>query len=686
MTEPAVLAGALWRATVYAAVCQLHLRDNVLLAERLMAEHVKERPSGHWGTVPGTAWALSHIAIAAGRLRRRVDLVPLLGAGHAGVVQLAASWVSGALEEVRPQFGSDAEGLRRLVQAFPDVGGLGSEVSPALPAGAFLGGRLGGCLPFAQGAALDTSGKVTVPIIGDGECETPTTAASWLGRRAVPDSSVLPVVQVNGFRMGNRSLLGAMDDDALRSYFRGLGWDALVIDVATASAQEHRAFHSALREAVEEVLAARPTVLILRCVKGWSGPRSLGERALLGTPDLHKTPLTSPRTDPEQLAQLAQWLASYGPADLFGPDGRARDELAEAVATAHWCSFTPVKRVGVDGGGSMTDHRHVSTFSEAVTDVATCHARREDFRIFSPDELASNRLPHLRDEPWTHELLAEEVLLEWLAGWTACGRRGGVVSYEAFAPLLTAGLVSHIKQRRMAGAKGLPSLNFLLTSYGWHNVHSHGDPSLTTTLLGLGLPSVRVLTPADPARTAAALDEAFDSFDRVNLVVAGKHIRAAHPASTVEEEQERGLAVWPHLSDGGEPDLTIVTAGDIPATVAADAVGRLREQHGCRIRVVNLLDLTVLGSAPPWPRGLGTAEIDHYLGTRAAVLVLTLGHPSAVWGLLAGRLHRPVDVIGWQDPPEPLPQQQLAAALGMDRAGLERAAGQLLLASREVAR
>ncbi|MER7109363.1 hypothetical protein [Streptomyces sp. NPDC000229] len=684
MSDTATLADALWRATCYASVCQLHLRDNVLLNRPLTTQHVKERPSGHWGTAPGTAWALSHLALTAGLLDHRVELVPLLGAGHAGVVQLAAAWVTGELGKLRPQFSPDAEGLRRLAQAFPDVDGMGAEVTPALPAGAFLGGRLGGCLPFAQGAALDSPGKIAVPVIGDGECETPTTAASWLAQRLLPGSSVLPLVHLNGFRMGGRSLLGAMDDEALRSYFRGLGWEARVVHVTAGSQSDHVAFQTALWEALESTLDDRPTALVLRCVKGWGGPASLGGRDLLGTPDLHKTPLVSPRSEPEQMMRLAHWLASYQPADLFGDDGRAKGQLADAVAEARWCSFAPAEPPRA-GRPTMAPSTRAATFTDAVTGVVRRHAARGDFLLLSPDELASNRLAELADEHWAHELLAEEVLLEWLAGWTASGRRGALVSYEAFAPLLTSGLVGHIKQRRLDGARELPSLNLLLTSYGWHNVHTHGDPSLATALLALRAPAVRVLTPADPTRTAAALDEVLDSLDGVNLVVAGKHSRTAHPVGTIAEEHRRGLAVWPHLSDEGEPDLTIVTAGDIPAAVAADAVDHVRDRHRCRVRVVNLLDLTVLGDPTLWPRGLSDQEIDLYLGGHAPVLVLTLGHPAAVWGLLSGRLRRPVDVIGWQEPAGPMPQRQLARSLGMDRAGVAHAVGPLM-ASREVVR
>jgi xylulose-5-phosphate/fructose-6-phosphate phosphoketolase len=681
MDNDAVLAEALWRAVCYASVCQLHLRDNVLLSEPLTAEHVKERPTGHWGTVPGTALALTHIALAAGTLDGEVDLVPLLGAGHAGVVQLSASWVTGELGRLRPEFGPDSDGLRRLSRAFPDVDGLGAEVIPALPAGAFLGGRLGGCLPFAQGVALDAPDRVVVPVIGDGECETPTTAAAWLAHEDLTGAAVLPMVHVNGFRMDGPSLLGRLDDVRLRAYFAGLGWRAVIIHVTDGSQAEHAVFRGALRDALEATAVGWPTALVLRCVKGWTGPVTLGSQTLVGTPALHKTPLMNPRVDAEQLSQLDDWLASYRPSQLFDSQGRSRGPLAEAVAQVRWCSPPHALSATRDAPRPTS----AASFTSAVTGTVRRHAERGDFLLLSPDELASNRLPDLACERWVHELLAEEVLLEWLAGWTASGRRGLLVSYESFAPLFTSGLVAHIKQRRLDGARGLPSLNLLLTSYGWQNVHTHGDPSLATALLGLGAPGVRVLTPADPTRAASILDEALDSVDRVNLVITGKHNHTLHPQDSLAEERSRGLAVWSHLSDDDEPDLTVVTAGDIPAAVATAAVDRIRDRHRCRVRVVNLLDLTVLGAPSIWPRGLNKGEVEHYLGAHASVLFLTLGHPAAVWGLLAGRLRRPVDVIGWQEPVGPMPQRDLARTMGMDVSGVERAAD-VLLASREVVR
>jgi xylulose-5-phosphate/fructose-6-phosphate phosphoketolase len=328
---------------------------------------------------------------------------------------------------------------------------------------------------------------------------------------------------------------------------------------------------------------------------------------------------------------------------------------------------------------------HPGRFGESVAGVLRDHAVRGDFRVFSPDELSSNRLGRLQGEPWVSEVLAEEVLLGWLAGWTAGGRPGVLVSYEAFAPLLTTGIISHLKHRRLAAEEALPSLNLLLTSYGWHNVFTHGDPSLATALLAAGDPAVRVLTPADTRRAATVLDEALDSTGRVNLVIAGKHTTARQPADTITQELERGLATWPHLSDDGEPDLTLVAAGDLPAEAVTAAAPVLRERLGCRIRVVGVLDLTALGDPRIWPRGLSEAEVDRYLGRHAAVLVATLGHPAAVWGLLAGRLRRPVEVIGWREPSGPMTQPDLARELGLDATGLFQA-GHRLVAEREAAR
>jgi xylulose-5-phosphate/fructose-6-phosphate phosphoketolase len=302
-----------------------------------------------------------------------------------------------------------------------------------------------------------------------------------------------------------------------------------------------------------------------------------------------------------------------------------------------------------------------------VSALLRAYAEAGSFKVFSPDELRSNRLGDLASEPWAHELLAEEVLLGWLAGWTATGRRGLLVSYESFASLLLTGLIGHLKQRRIA-PPAMPSINLLLTSYGWHNVYTHGDPSLSTALLGTGDQAVHVFTPADADRAALALDDALRSNGQVNVIIAGKHASATYPCATIDAERRDGLAVWSHLSDPGEPDLTLVCAGDLAAAAVSESVALIRARHGCRVRVVNVHDLTALAG----PR------IHSSLGRSAAVVVATLGHPAAIWGLLAGRTRRRVDVVGWREPPYPMPQKELAAYCGLDVPGVTAAATAVL--------
>lgn len=647
----AVQADALWRATTYLSVAQLHLRSNPLAVPSLSASEMKARPSGHWGTVPGTAWVLTHLGLASGR-DADVEVVPVIGAGHAGVVQRSLAWLTGDLARANPRFGQDVEGLAALMASFPAVDGLGSEVHPALPAGAYLGGALGGAFAFAQGMALDAPNRVVVPILGDGECETPTTAASWLAHHVLGGAQVLPVIHLNGQRMGGPSLLGAMSDLHVSAYARGLGWEPIIVHLGVGnSLSEHAAFHQAIVNGIDATQRGTRTVLILRCVKGWSGP--------LGA---HKTPLTNLGDDPRQRSELRTWMFSYRPEELFDCDARPIGALASAMASARFddpIPPAPFSPAAVSPGGQG--------FAVEISAVLRAHAAGGDMKVFSPDELRSNRLGGLADEPWVHEVLAEEVLLGWLAGWTASGRRGVLISYEAFAPLLLTGLIGLLKQRRLVD-HALPSINVLLTSYGWHNVYSHGDPSLVTALLGTADPAVHVLTPADTDRAALVLDEALRSTGRVNIIVAGKHTSPEHPRETFDEEQRQGFAIWNHLSDPGEPDLTLVCAGDLAAAVVAEAVGNIRRILGCGVRVVNIHDLTALADPSLHP----------HFGDHAAVLIVTLGHPAAIWGLLGGRLRRKVEVVGWREAPHPMGQDSLAAWAGLDVPGITSAAGVLL--------
>jgi xylulose-5-phosphate/fructose-6-phosphate phosphoketolase len=671
MSRHARLASALWRAITYLSVVQLHLVDNVAGRRALSPSDIKETPSGHWGTVPGTAWILAHLALA--RVDdKHADVIPVIGPGHAGIVQLSLAWLTGDLAMFNARYSRDAEGLRALARDFPHVDGLGAEVTPLLPGGVHQGGRLGGALAFAYGMALD-SNTTTVPIIGDGECETPSTAAAWLAMTQHP-ARVLPVVHLNGFRMGGRSVLGSMDDTEIHKYFAGLGRRAMIFTIDQAGPADHDLFGDLLQSALAETRRGVPVTLVLRCLKGLGGPTHLNGAPLIGTNKLHKTPLQRAARDSAQTTALSRWLRSYRPDELFTSDAVPTGEAHQAISQVSIAKWTAASRW--TDASAVTTNSAADTFSKAVNDVVRRHADDRGLRIFSPDELESNRLGSLSDESWVTELLAEEVLLDMLAGWTSSGRDGLFISYEAFAPQVTAALVSYLKSRRLDGAR-LPSLNLLLTSYGWQNVYTHGDPSLTTAMLGTGDASVRIYMPADPARLAVTLRDCLDSSVRCNIIIAGKHGTSTHPAPTLAEEVERGLAVWPHLSEDGEPDLTVVCIGDLPADIVTRAVPQLRAELRIRVRVVAVHEMTVLGAPTTWPCGLSEHEFSRIMGAQSALLFVTLGHPAAVWGLLAGRTRRPCDVIGWTEPMAPMRQTALAERSRMSVAGVIAAARQL---------
>lgn len=668
------LAEALWRAITYVSVAQLHLWDNVTGHRVLVRSDIKPAPSGHWGTVPGVAWILAHLALPEDSLPQ---VTPVIGPGHAGVAQLSLAWLTGDLERSCSRYTRTAEGLRSLARDFPDVDGLGAEVSPLLPGGAYQGGRLGGALGFACGLArgLGSADRVVVPIIGDGECETPATAAAWIAMTE-QQGAVLPIVHVNGFRMGGRSVLGAMSDGDLVRYFASLGRRVAIADLDGDPATAHSRFRAQLGQGLQATAEGVPTTVVVRCSKGFTGPKRLRGAAFAGTSALHKTPLTEAARDEDEADILREWLASYRPRELFDLEGEPIDDLRAALSDVNLATWEAPR-----SATPMTRRPHraePSTFAEATASTLRRFAEQQELWVLSPDELASNRLAVLERESWVTELLAEEVLVDMLAGWTASGRCGLFVSYEAFATQAAASLIAHLKARRIAKA-GRPSLNLLLTSYGWHNVYTHGDPSLATLLLATADPAVRVYMPADPVRTARVLDASLGSTDRCNAIVAGKHTRRTYSVATVDEELERGLAVWPDLTDESEPDLAVVCLGDVSSDVVRRAVPVLRSELGIRVRTVAVLDLTVLSTPERWPNGLTDGEFDDYFGTRSALLFVSLGHASAVWGLLAGRTRRPCQVIGWVEPPGPSSQEALAKQQRMTVRGVVEAASALIV-------
>ncbi|MYY10055.1 phosphoketolase [Streptomyces sp. SID4919] len=672
---------ALWRALNHLCAAQLYLDDNPRLARRLAPTDVKESPRGHWGVCPPVNWMLAHLGPLTARRPVGGELLVLHGAGHAGPSVLAHAYLNNALCLTGRGPGWSMAELRALVSRFPHPGTLGGEVTPLVPGVRYTGGQLGPALAVAQGMALDAPHRLVVPLIGDGELETGATAAAWLARRALVGSghhgAVLPVVLANGLRMGGPSLLAGMDGSEVHDHFTGLGYEPFAHDGTDVTG---------FRRLLDGVLArlrplddhGRQPMIVLTMPKGHTGPERVGERQLLGPPAVHKTPLRDPRRDEAEFAALETWLTSYRPTELFTTEGRPADLVRRALP-------------GTPSPPPTGEPRTPPPASEPLTPVTISTTIREradagGFRLFSPDEIASNRLELTADgtlPTWATEILNEEVCHAWLQGFTETGRDALLATYEAFAPVNTSLLVQHLKHRGLryaAGHGGLPNVNYLITSLGWRNTHTHQNPGLVSSMLETENGSVHVYTPADATRAAAVLTVMLAGRDRVNFLLTDKHGTGSFPPDTLREELTDGAAVWPHLSHRSRrPDLVLASAGDVPARELSTAATLLRTTRpDLKIRYAHVNDLAVLGPAPQWPCALTERRFTRLFTTDTPVLMAVPTHAGAVRALLAARgVADRFHVVGYRDPGRPTTAEGLLEACGMSAAALAARAAEL---------
>ncbi|MFF1714389.1 phosphoketolase [Streptomyces sp. NPDC058268] len=683
----------------YLCLAQLYLRDNPLLTRPLRPADIKARPSGHWGVCP----PVNRILAALGPLQAAVpdghELHVLHGAGHAGPSALAHAYLTGRLERTHPELRLGAAGLHALVTGFPrpDIGG---EITPLIPGHLHTGGQLGPALAIAQGTVLDAPHRLSMVLIGDGECETGTTAATWLAARALTGTgdhgTVLPVVLLNGQRMGGPSILSTLSRTELTAYFTGLGHRPLYADGRDIPALR-RTLAEALRTARPLSAPGPSSVLVLTLDKGHGAPGHVEGKPVACTPAVHKTPLADPAARPSEFAALADWLASYQPGQLLTPHGRPRPHLVPALPRPRpEPTRLPAPRGCVAASTQVADRSANVSFAQAVPAVLRTRAQHGPFRVFSPDELASNRIDLTDDQgrpvPWAVEVLSEEICHAWAQGYTETGRHALVVSYESFAPITTSLIQQQLKHRsvrRHAQLAPLPSIVYLLTSLGWHNTFTHQNPGLPSALLATADPTVHVLTPADPARTAATLTFALRKLDRCTLVIAGKHATVQHPLDTLDAELRHGIATWPHLShpDPDEPDLVLASAGDLPAERLASLARRLRtERPDLVLRYVHVHDLTTLGEEGTRPLALNEAAFTAHFGTRAPIIMATSGYPADVHALLGSRHPGArLTVLGYRDPGRPVSQTRLQERCGLDDNTLWRLASTLAPAPKEKA-
>ncbi len=704
---------AWWRAANYLSVGQIYLRDNPLLRRELAVDDVKPRLLGHFGTVPGLNLIYAH----ANRLIRERDLSGLYiaGPGHGGPGMVANAWLDGTYTERYPAVTRDVTGMTRLFRQFSAPGGIPSHAAPETPGSIHEGGELGYSLSHAYGAAFDNPDLTVFCVVGDGEAETGPLATGWHGNKflnPVSDGAVLPILHLNGWKIANPTLLARIPEEELVNLMRGYGHDPIIVSFEATDAAEdvHRRFGDALETALDRIAAIQRTaregatadrpvwpMLVLRSPKGWTGPVEVDGLPVEGTWRAHQVPLPSARDSEERLRQLEDWLRSYRPDELFDDSGAPLpDTVALAPGGDHRMSATPHANGGLlrqdldlpDFRGFAVEVESPGAVDAQATAVLGRYLaeviRRNPltFRLFGPDETASNRLApavyEATDKQWNAQILdldehlaragrVMEVLSEhqcqgWLEGYLLTGRHGLFNSYEAFIHIVDSMFNQHAKwleaSAQVPWRASIASLNYLLSSHVWrqdHNGFTHQDPGFLDLVVNKSSDIVRVYLPFDANTLLSTYDHCLRSVDYVNVVVAGK--QDSPQWMTMDEailHCSRGLGTLPWAgteSDGEEPDVVLAAAGDVPTEEMLAATAILRERAPeIATRVINVVDLMRLQSEDAHPHGLSDADFDGLFTTDRPIIFAFHGYPWLIHRLTYKRNnHANLHVRGYKE-------------------------------------
>jgi xylulose-5-phosphate/fructose-6-phosphate phosphoketolase len=704
------LIDAWWRAANYVSVGQIYLRENPLLTEALSPAHIKSMLLGHWGTTPGQNFIYAHL----NRIIRAYDLnmIYISGPGHGGPALVGNAYLEGTYSEVYPEISADAAGLKKLFRQFSFPGGIPSHVSPECPGSIHEGGELGYSLSHAFGAVLDNPGLMVACVVGDGEAETGPLATAWHSNKflnPVTDGVVLPILHLNGYKIANPTILARISRAELRQLLEGCGWAPILF----VAGQEPQPMHRLMADALDTVIGRireiredarvrgsrtrRWPMIVLESPKGWTGPKEIDGQRIEGTFRAHQVPLTDPRTNPEHLRQLESWLRSYRPQELFDQHGRLRVELrALAPAGERRMSANPHANGGlllhdlhlpdfqayaieVPGPGAVEaeDTRVLGTY---LRDVIRLNATRRNFRIFGPDETISNRLTPVfeaTDRQWgaerlegdeflanegrVIEMLSEHQCEGWLEGYLLTGRHGLFNCYEAFVHIVDSMLNQHAKWLKVSAQlpwrRKIASLNYLLTSHVWrqdHNGFTHQDPGFLDHVINKKAEIVRVYLPPDANCLLSVMDHCLRSRHYVNVVVAGKHAAPQWLATDAAVDHcTKGIGLWAWASNdaGGEPDVVMACAGDVPTLETLAAVSILRSAlPQLKIRVVNVVDLMRLQPDTEHPHGLRDRDFDSLFTLDKPIIFAFHGYPWLIHRLAYRRKnHVNLHVRGYKE-------------------------------------
>jgi len=695
------LLDAYWRAANYLSVGQIYLLDNPLLREPLRPEHVKPRLLGHWGTTPGLNLIYAHL----NRLIRVRDLnaIYICGPGHGGPGMVANAYLEGTYSELYSHVPENEDGLRELFRQFSFPGGIPSHAAPETPGSIHEGGELGYALAHAYGAAFDNPDLLVACVVGDGEAETGPLATSWHANKFLNperDGAVLPILHLNGYKIANPTVLARIPESDLVSLFEGYGYRPLLV-----SGDEPEAVHRDLAVALDEALddinrikggaPPRWPMIVLRTPKGWTGPAEVDGLPVENTWRSHQVPLADTRENAEHRRLLEEWLRSYRPEELFddhgalvpelralAPDGERRmsaNPHANGGLLLRDLSLPDFRGYAVEvdqaGAGSSEAMRVLGGFMAEIV-----RRNPENFRVFGPDETASNRLgdvfsvtdrqweaetlptdEHLAPQGRVVEVLSEHLCQGWLEGYLLTGRHGVFNCYEAFIHIVDSMFNQHAKwlkvTRHIPWRRPIASLNYLLSSHVWrqdHNGFSHQDPGFIDHVVNKKAEIIRVYLPPDANCLLSVADHCLRSRNYVNVIVAGKQ-----PALNYLSMDEaivhctRGIGIWDWASndEGGEPDVVLGCCGDIPTLETVAAAALLRERlPELKVRVVNVVDLMRLQPDSEHPHGLSDREFDALFTADKPVVFAYHGYPWLIHRLTYRRNgHANLHVRGYKE-------------------------------------
>lgn len=701
---------AYWRAANYLSVGQIYLYHNPLLREPLKLEHIKPRLLGHWGTTPG----LNFIYLHMNRLIKKYDLnaIYICGPGHGGPGMVANTYLEGTYSEIYTNITQDEDGLGKLFKQFSFPGGIPSHAAPETPGSINEGGELGYSIAHAYGAAFDNPDLFVCCVVGDGEAETGALATSWHSNKFLNparDGAVLPILHLNGYKIANPTVLGRMDDGALTQLFTGYGYKPYFIEGDQPDVM-HQKMAATLDEIVDEIRGIqkkargekapqRPAwpMIVMRTPKGWTGPKEVDGKQIEGTWRAHQVPVADFAAHPKHLKILEDWMKSYRPEELFDAKGKFVAELADLAPKGD-------RRMGANphaNGGRLLkdllmpdfrdyavevskpgteDAESTRVLGKLLRDVMKLNLESKNFRVFGPDETASNRLDdiyevtdkllmepllpvdeHLSTNGRVLEVLSEHMCQGWLEGYLLTGRHGFFSCYEAFIHIVDSMFNQHAKWLKITHdipwRARIASLNYLLTSHVWrqdHNGFTHQDPGFIDHVVNKKADVVRVYLPPDANCLLSVADHCLRSRSYVNVIVAGKQpeLQWLDMESAVAH-CTNGLGIWDWASNdaGTEPDAVMACAGDVPTLETLAAVDLLRQHFpDIKLRVVNVVDLMTIQPPSEHPHGISDRDFDSLFTVDKPIIFAYHGYPCLIHRLTYRRTnHDNLHVRGYKE-------------------------------------